>query len=102
MAAIPRLPTARYVGVLTAVVFLGLVIEAFVPGVRLPLTMAQVGFALLHGARRYGWRAQPTANLPSLSTSIPSTHPDSGHARSSRKSTPAGSQVGGQMRALRP
>jgi uncharacterized membrane protein len=57
MAVIPRLTRASYVGVLTALVFLGLVIATFVPGVRLPLTMAQVGFALLHGARRYGWRA---------------------------------------------
>jgi uncharacterized membrane protein len=42
---------------LTAAVFLGLLVAAFVPGIRLPLIVAQVGFALLHGAQRYGWRA---------------------------------------------
>lgn len=42
---------------LTAVVLLGLVLSAFVPGVKLPLIVVQVGFALVHGARRYGWRA---------------------------------------------
>jgi putative membrane protein len=57
VAAIPRLPRPSTVGALTTIVFLSLVIAAFVPGVILPLTMAQVGFALLHGARRYGWRA---------------------------------------------
>jgi uncharacterized membrane protein len=43
--------------VLTALVCLGLIVAAFVPGLRLPLIVAQVGFALLHGAQRYGWRA---------------------------------------------
>jgi putative membrane protein len=54
-------PTASRSGktlwALTAVVLLGLVVSAFVPGVKLPLIVVQVGFALLHGARRYGWRA---------------------------------------------
>jgi uncharacterized membrane protein len=27
------------------------------PGIRLPVIVAQVGFGLLHGAHRYGWRA---------------------------------------------
>ena len=42
---------------LTAVVALGLIIEAFVPGATLIVVVLQVVFALLHGARRYGWRA---------------------------------------------
>src|SRR6267154_1144299 len=42
---------------LTAVIFLGLVIDAFVPGLRMLLILVQVGFALLHGAQRYGRRA---------------------------------------------
>jgi putative membrane protein len=42
---------------LTAVVLLGLVVAAFVPGIRLVLIVVQVVFALLHGARRYSWRA---------------------------------------------
>jgi putative membrane protein len=42
---------------LTGAVALGLIIEAFVPGVTLFVVVLQVVFALLHGARRYGWRA---------------------------------------------
>jgi putative membrane protein len=49
----------RILWVITAVVFVGLLVSAFVPGlgVRLPVIVLQVVFALLHGARRYGWRA---------------------------------------------
>ncbi|HEY0453748.1 carotenoid biosynthesis protein, partial [Actinophytocola sp.] len=45
--------------ILTAVILAGLLVSAFVPGpgVRLPVIVAQVGFALWHGARRYDWRA---------------------------------------------
>src|ERR1700716_1674273 len=57
MSAVPRSNKATTLWVLTAVVFLGLLVSAFVPGVRLPLIVAQVGFALLHGAKRYSWRA---------------------------------------------
>ncbi|WP_434447084.1 carotenoid biosynthesis protein [Lentzea sp. E54] len=49
--------SGRMLWVATAAVFAGLLLAAFVPGVRLPLVVAQVGFALWHGAQRYGWRA---------------------------------------------
>ncbi|KJK44003.1 hypothetical protein UK23_31130 [Lentzea aerocolonigenes] len=55
MPATERSGTALWV--CTAVVFLGLVLTAFVRDVRLVLIVAQVGFALWHGGRRYGWRA---------------------------------------------
>jgi putative membrane protein len=42
---------------LTVAVALGLITEAFVPGATLFVVVVQVAFALLHGARRYGWRA---------------------------------------------
>jgi uncharacterized membrane protein len=42
---------------MTVVVALGLIITGFVPGARLFVIVLQVGFALLHGARRYGRRA---------------------------------------------
>jgi uncharacterized membrane protein len=42
---------------ITAVVALGLLVSSFVPGLRTPLIVVQVGFALFHGAQRYGWRA---------------------------------------------
>jgi putative membrane protein len=57
MSAIQRSNKITTLWALTAVVFLGLLVSAFVPGIRLPLIVAQVGFALLHGARRYSWRA---------------------------------------------
>jgi uncharacterized membrane protein len=57
MSAMHRSTQATTLWVLTAVVFLGLLVAAFVPGITLPLIVAQVGFALLHGAQRYGWRA---------------------------------------------
>jgi uncharacterized membrane protein len=57
MSAIQRFNKTTALWALTVVVFLGLLIAAFVPGVRLPLIVVQVGFALLHGAQRYGWRA---------------------------------------------
>jgi uncharacterized membrane protein len=47
----------RTLWALTAVVLVGLLVAAFVPGVRLPLIVLQVVFALMHGARRYGWRS---------------------------------------------
>jgi uncharacterized membrane protein len=43
--------------ILTAVVLAGLIASALVPGIRLPMIVAQVAFALVHGAQRYGWRA---------------------------------------------
>ncbi|MCU1684716.1 MAG: hypothetical protein JWQ81_5455, partial [Amycolatopsis sp.] len=49
--------SARTLWAVTALVVCGLLVSAFVPGVKLPLIVVQVGFALLHGARRYGWRA---------------------------------------------
>jgi putative membrane protein len=57
MSAIQRSTKTTTLWYLTAVVLLGLLVSAFVPGIRLPLIVAQVGFALLHGARRYSWRA---------------------------------------------
>ncbi|WP_329047407.1 carotenoid biosynthesis protein [Amycolatopsis sp. NBC_01488] len=49
----------RTLWILTAVILAGLLVAAFVPGtgIRLPVIVIQVGFVLLHGARRYGWRA---------------------------------------------
>ena len=57
MSAIQRCTKTTTLWALTAVVFLALLVAAFVPGARLPLIVAQVGFALLHGAQRYDWRA---------------------------------------------
>jgi putative membrane protein len=57
MSAIARSNKITTVWALTAVIFLGLLVSAFVPGVRLLVIVAQVGFALLHGAQRYSWRA---------------------------------------------
>jgi putative membrane protein len=56
MSAIHRSTQSTTMWALTAVVLLGLLAAAVVPGITLPLIVAQVGFALLHGARRYGWR----------------------------------------------
>jgi uncharacterized membrane protein len=55
MSAIQR--SNRTLWALTAVVLLGLLGAAFVPGVRLSVIVVQGGFALLHGAQRYSWRA---------------------------------------------
>jgi putative membrane protein len=57
MSAVHRVTTPLWV--LTAVILAGLVVSAFVPGpgMRLPVIVLQVGFALWHGARRYDWRA---------------------------------------------
>ena len=57
MSAIQRSP--RTLWILTAVILAGLLVAAFVPGagLRLPVIVVQVGFVLLHGAYRYGWRA---------------------------------------------
>ncbi|MCU1685752.1 MAG: hypothetical protein JWQ81_6491, partial [Amycolatopsis sp.] len=52
MPALPR--SSRTLRALTAVIFLGLLVSAFVPGIRLPVIVAQVVFVLWHGARRYG------------------------------------------------
>ena len=57
MSAIQRSNKTTILWALTAAVFLGLVVAAFLPGIRLWVIVAQVGFALLHGAQRYGWRA---------------------------------------------
>jgi uncharacterized membrane protein len=42
---------------LTALILAGLVVSAFATGLRLPVIVAEVVFVLVHGARRYGWRA---------------------------------------------
>jgi uncharacterized membrane protein len=55
MSAIQRSNSTLWA--ITAAVFLGLIVSAFVHGVTLPLIVVQVVFELLHGARRYGWRA---------------------------------------------
>jgi uncharacterized membrane protein len=47
----------RTVWALTALVLAGLVVSAFVPGLRLVVIVAQVVFALMHGASRYSWPA---------------------------------------------
>jgi uncharacterized membrane protein len=57
MSTIDRPNNPRTLWAVTTVVFVGLVIVAFVPGIRMPLIVLQVGFALLHGAHRYSWRA---------------------------------------------
>ncbi|MDX6260043.1 MAG: hypothetical protein QOH84_1731 [Kribbellaceae bacterium] len=44
------------VRVVTAIALVGLIITAFAPGLRLVVIVVQVGFLLVHGARRYGWR----------------------------------------------
>jgi putative membrane protein len=43
--------------VLTAVIAAGLIAAMFVGGIGIPLLLVQVGFLVLHGAWRYGWRA---------------------------------------------
>jgi putative membrane protein len=53
----PTIFQSTILSAFTTVVLLGLVASAFVPGLRLPVIVLQVGFVLLHGARRYGWRA---------------------------------------------
>jgi putative membrane protein len=45
--------TAR---VVTAIALVGLIVTAFAPGLRLAVIVVQVGFLLVHGALRYGWR----------------------------------------------
>jgi len=40
-----------------AVIGIGLLLTPFARGVQLPVIVLQVVFALVHGARRYGWRA---------------------------------------------
>jgi uncharacterized membrane protein len=43
--------------VLTAAIAAGLIAAMFIPGIGTPLIVVQVGFLVLHGAWRYGWRA---------------------------------------------
>jgi uncharacterized membrane protein len=57
MSTTQRFNSVTTLWAITVVVSLGLIIAAFIPGVRLLLILPQVGFALLHGAQRYGWRA---------------------------------------------
>jgi uncharacterized membrane protein len=57
MSTSRRSNRATTLWVLTAVVALGLIIQAVFPGATLFVVVLQVVFALLHGARRYGWRA---------------------------------------------
>jgi uncharacterized membrane protein len=57
MSATHRSNRTTTLWALTAVVLLGLLVAAFVPGLRLVVIVAQVGFALWHGARRYSRRA---------------------------------------------
>jgi uncharacterized membrane protein len=57
MFAIQRSKKVAILWVITAVVAVGLLVSSFVPGVRTAVIVVQVGFALLHGAHRYGWRA---------------------------------------------
>ena len=57
MSAIQRSNRTTALWVVTAVIAVGLLVSSFVPGIRTVVIVAQVGFALLHGAQRYGWRA---------------------------------------------
>ena len=57
MSAIQRSSKSTILVAFTTVVLLGLIASAFVQGLRLPVIVLQVGFVLLHGARRYGWPA---------------------------------------------
>jgi uncharacterized membrane protein len=57
MSTIQRSNRVTTVWAITAVVSVGLVIAGFIPEVRPLLILLQVGFALLHGAQRYDWRA---------------------------------------------
>ena len=56
MSTIVRSNRLTTLWAITAVISLGLIITGFVPGIRMVLIVVQVVFALLHGARRYGWR----------------------------------------------
>jgi uncharacterized membrane protein len=42
---------------LAAAIAAGWVAAMFIPGIGIPLLVAQIGFLVLHGAWRYGWRA---------------------------------------------
>jgi putative membrane protein len=57
MSAIQRSNRTTALWIVTAVIAVGLLVSSFVPGIRTVVIVAQVGFALLHGAQRYGWRA---------------------------------------------
>jgi uncharacterized membrane protein len=57
MSTIQRSHRINTLWAITAVLSIGLIVTGFVPGIRMPLIVLQVVFALVHGARRYGWRA---------------------------------------------
>jgi uncharacterized membrane protein len=57
MSTIQRSNRTTTLWAITAAVALGLATTGFIPGITLYLVILQVGFALLHGAQRYGWRA---------------------------------------------
>jgi uncharacterized membrane protein len=57
VSAIQRSNKTTTLWAVTAVVAAGLILASFVPGVLMLLIVVQVGFALLHGAQRYGRRA---------------------------------------------
>jgi putative membrane protein len=57
MSTIDRPHRTTGLWAITAAIAAGLIIALLVPGIRIPLIVLQVGFVLLHGARRYGWRA---------------------------------------------
>ncbi|MFE9768625.1 carotenoid biosynthesis protein [Streptomyces sp. NPDC005808] len=57
MTAVPRSHKNTTVLCLTAVVLLGQLLSAFVPGLTMLVIVVQVGFVFLHGAQRYGRRA---------------------------------------------
>src|SRR5882757_1686878 len=53
----PRFNAAATLWAITLVIGLGLVANGIVPSIGILVIVPQVLFALLHGARRYGWRA---------------------------------------------
>jgi putative membrane protein len=57
MSAIQGSNRTATLWVITAVIVTGMLVAGFVPGVTMLLIVVQVGFALLHGAQRYSWRA---------------------------------------------
>ena len=50
MSSLERSRGTTALWVLTAVILLGMLVMAFVPGLRMVLIVVEVGFALLHGA----------------------------------------------------
>jgi putative membrane protein len=57
MPTIERSRWTRTLWIVAAVIFACMVVAIAVPGLRMVVILAQVGFALLHGAQRYSWRA---------------------------------------------